>query len=245
MIPSRYQPSMELLANFIRKHPWWQWLTRTPFSAKMTKYALSSVIAFMLSNVTFAFCYWLGMGTTAPTIIAFVAAAIPNWIMNRRWAWQQTGRAPTKQIVSYAAVSAMVLLVTGFATGRTNWWVKHHVINHHGLRLLIVTGMYVLVTVVLFFTKFAIYEFLIFEDRRHSRARRSAGGTGVDGGAATNGGPATNADPATNGMPATNGGPAVLSQAALALDDAGPAALPESESSRQLEAAELSSSPSA
>jgi putative flippase GtrA len=168
---------MEMLAEFIRKHPWWRWLTRTPFSAKMTKYALSSVIAFMLSNVAFAFCYWLGWGTTAPSIIAFFAAAIPNWIMNRRWAWQQTGRAPVKQIVSYAAVSAMVLLVTTFATGRVNWWVKHdaHVANHQGLRLLIVTAAFVVVNVVLFFTKFAIYEYVIFAEERGHRRKRGAG----------------------------------------------------------------------
>ncbi len=159
-----------MLAEFIRKHPWWQWLTRTPFSAKMTKYALGSVVAFMLSNITFAFCYALGWGTTVPTIIAFFAAAIPNWIMNRRWAWQQTGRAPVKQIVSYAAVSAGVLLVTAFATGRTNHWVKAHVENHHGLRLLIVTASFVIVNVVLFLTKFAIYEFVIFRNGRPGQA---------------------------------------------------------------------------
>ncbi len=165
---------MEILAEFIRRHPWWQWLTRTPFSAKMTKYALSSVIAFMLSNIAFAFCYWLGWGTTAPSIIAFFAAAIPNWIMNRRWAWQQTGRAPIKQIVSYASVSAMVLLVTTVATGRVNWWVKHdaHVANHQGMRLVIVTAAFVVINVVLFFTKFAIYEFVIFRgDHRRRRGR--------------------------------------------------------------------------
>ena len=166
---------MDVLAEFIRKHPWWQWLTRTPFSAKMTKYALSSVIAFMLSNIAFAFCYWLGWGTTAPSIIAFFAAAIPNWIMNRRWAWQQTGRAPMKQMISYAAVSAMVLLVTTFATGRVNYWMKHgvHVENHEGLRLLIVTAAFVIINVVLFFTKFAIYEYVIFaEERGHRRGGR-------------------------------------------------------------------------
>jgi putative flippase GtrA len=159
---------MEMLAEFIRKHPWWQWLTRTPFSAKMTKYALSSVIAFLLSDLAFAFCYWLFGGATTPSsVVAFFAAAIPNWIMNRRWAWQQTGRAPVKQIVSYAAVSVFVLLVTSLATGRTNYWVKHdaHIANHHGIRLVIVTGSFVLITVVLFFVKFAIYEFLIFAGR--------------------------------------------------------------------------------
>jgi putative flippase GtrA len=171
---------METLAAFIRKHPWWQWLTRTPFSAKMTKYALSSVIAFMLSVIAFPLVYWADGGeTTVASVVAFFAAAIPNWIMNRRWAWQQTGRAPKKQMISYAAVSAMVLVVTAYATGRTNYWVKHdaHIQDHVGLRLLVVEGSFVLITVILFFTKFAIYEFVIFRgDRRGGRGGR--GGTG-------------------------------------------------------------------
>ena len=164
---------MEGLAEFIRKHPWWQWLTRTPFSAKMTKYALSSVIAFGLSIITFPVVYWADGGqTTVASVLAFFAAAIPNWIMNRRWAWQQTGRAPKKQIISYAAVSAMVLLVTAYATGRTNYWVKNdvHIANHQGLRVLVVEGSFVLITVILFFVKFAIYEYVIFaEERGHKR----------------------------------------------------------------------------
>ncbi len=184
MIPTRYQPSMEALTEFIRKHPWWRWLTRTPFSAKMTKYALSSVIAFLLSILTFALCYVVfGGKTTAASVIAFFAAAIPNWIMNRRWAWQQTGRAPVKQIVSYAAVSLLVLLVTSLATGRTNYWVKHHsgIENHHGLRVLVVTGSFVLITVILFFAKFAIYEFLIFRKHDPPGSRAGRSGHGPDG----------------------------------------------------------------
>lgn len=164
---------MESLAEFIRKHPWWQWLTRTPLSAKMTKYALSSVIAFLLSVIAFPVVYWADGGqTTVASVIAFFAAAIPNWLMNRRWAWQQTGRAPVKQMVSYAAVSAMVLVVTAYATGRTNYWVKHdaHIQNHHGLRVLVVEGSFILITVILFFAKFAIYEYVIFaEERGHRR----------------------------------------------------------------------------
>jgi putative flippase GtrA len=164
---------MENLAAFIRKHPWWQWLTRTPFAAKMTKYALSSVLAFVLSYVTFTAGYWLTGYTTVPSIVAFFIAAIVNWVMNRRWAWQQSGRAPVKQTVAYASVSLVSLGITALATGRTNYWVKNvlHVQNHHGLRLLIVTGAYVVINVVLFVAKFVVYEFLIFPGRRTERKR--------------------------------------------------------------------------
>ena len=170
---------MEMLAAFIRKHPWWQWLTRTPFAAKMTKYALSSGIAFALSEFSFAFCYFLGFSTTACSVIAFFAAAIPNWIMNRRWAWQQKGRPPAKQTVAYVVVSAVVLIVTSVTTKLTNYWVRHdHVINHHGVRILIVTGSFTVVTVILFFAKFAVYEFLIFSDDRRGGGRRGGGTSG-------------------------------------------------------------------
>ncbi|MGC9220324.1 MAG: GtrA family protein [Solirubrobacteraceae bacterium] len=155
---------MSTLAEFIRQHPWWQRMTRTPFSAKMTKYALSSVLAFGLSNLTFAFAYWLGWDTTICSVVAFIAAAIPNWIMNRRWAWKQKGRAPFRQIMAYAGVSAVVLVVTSLATGWTNAQVQS-IPQHHGVRLLIVTGSFVVVTVVLFFIKFVIYEFVIFSER--------------------------------------------------------------------------------
>jgi putative flippase GtrA len=144
-------------------------LTRTALSARLTKYALGSLVAFVIGNVAFALCYLLNGSTTTCSVVGFVAAAIPNWILNRRWAWQQSGRPPARQIVGYAAVSVVVLLSTSAVTGWTNAHVQS-VPQHHGLRLLIVTGAYVLVTVLLFFAKFAIYEYWIFSERSRVRA---------------------------------------------------------------------------
>lgn len=138
----------------------------------MTKYALGSVVAFVTGNVFFAFSYWLGAGTTLCSIVGFVSAAIPNWILNRRWAWQQTGRPPLKQVIAYAGVSAVVLVATSWATGWTNGQVQS-LPQHYGLRLIIVTGSFVVVNVVLFFAKFAVYELWIFSDRSILTALRS------------------------------------------------------------------------
>ncbi len=159
-------------ASFVRRHPWWRRLTKTPLSAKMTKYAVGSLIAFVTGNVFFAFVYWATAGDTfAASVAGFVSAAIPNWILNRRWAWQQTGPPPAKQVITYAGVSLVVLFTTSWATGVTNSWVKHmHVEQHYGLRILIVTAAYVAVTVVLFFAKFAIYEFWVFSERSRVRS---------------------------------------------------------------------------
>ncbi len=157
----------------MRRHPWWLHLTKTPFSAKMTKYTVGSVIAFVAGNIFFGVFYLVTHGsTTVASVAGFIAGAIPNWILNRRWAWQQTGRPPANQVITYALVSAAVLVTTSVATGATNHLVVHtwHVPDHYGLRLSIVTAAYVAVTVVLFVAKFAIYEFWVFSDRNCVRA---------------------------------------------------------------------------
>jgi putative flippase GtrA len=168
-----YQRFYDAYAPAVARHPLWKRLTRTAFSAKVTKYALGSVIAFVLGNIAFAFCYWMNLSTTICSIVGFVVAAIPNWILNRRWAWQQSGRPPVTQVVAYFAVSAAVVASSSWITGWTNDQVQN-VPQHYGLRLLIVTGSYIAVTVFFFFFKFALYEFWIFADRRRTREALSS-----------------------------------------------------------------------
>jgi putative flippase GtrA len=144
-------------------------LTRTALSARFTKYALGSVVAFVSGNVAFVLLYVMNASTTACSVAGFIAAAIPNWILNRRWAWKQKGRAPARQIIGYIGVSIVVLVTTSAVTGWTNSRV-HSIPPHHGLRALIVTASYVAVTVVLFVAKFAIYEYWIFSERSRVRA---------------------------------------------------------------------------
>lgn len=168
VVSDSYQRFYNALAPVIVRHPLWQRLTRTAFSAKMTKYALGSVVAFVVGNLAFAFCYWLNCSTTVCSVLGFLAAAVPNWVLNRRWAWQQTGRPPAKQVISYAVVSIFVLVTSSWVTGLTNRHVQS-VPQHYGLRLMIVTGAYIAVTIFFFFLKFAIYEYYVFAERRRAR----------------------------------------------------------------------------
>lgn len=147
----------------------WLRLTRTALSTRFTKYALGSVVAFISGNVVFALFYVMNASTTACSVAGFTTAAIPNWILNRRWAWQRRGRPPARQIVGYVAVSIVVLVSTSAVTGWTNSRVQS-IPSHYGLRVLIVTGSYVAVTVVLFVAKFAIYEYWVFSERSRVRA---------------------------------------------------------------------------
>ena len=145
-------------------------LHRSALGGRITRYTLGSVIAAATSAVVFALLYILGVGTTACSVAAFVAGAIPNWILNRRWAWKLRGRvAFGREIVAYVIISVLSLVATSLATG----WTQHQVQTlpaHHGYRVALVTASYLAVFAILFVAKFAVYEVWIFSGRSRVRA---------------------------------------------------------------------------
>jgi putative flippase GtrA len=169
VLPDRYQGLRSALASQVVQHRVWRRLTRTALSARFTKYALGSVVAFIASNLAFALFYVLNASTTVCSVLGFIAGAIPNWILNRRWAWKSQGRPPARQWLGYIGVSIIVLVTTSAATGWTNSEVQS-IPPHHGVRVLIVTASYIVVTVVLFIAKFGIYEYWVFSERSRVRA---------------------------------------------------------------------------
>ncbi len=62
--------------------------------------------------------YGLGVGTTVDSVVAFIAGAVPNWILNRRWAWGVRGRvAVGREVVGYVAISVLALVASSAAHG--------------------------------------------------------------------------------------------------------------------------------
>jgi putative flippase GtrA len=150
-----------------------QRFSRSAWAAKVTKYAIGSAIALLTSIVVFALMYVAlgGKHTTICSIGAFLAGAIPNWILNRRWAWKMQGRVEVlREIVAYIAISGVVLVASSLGTGAMQSWVKGHVTPHHGVRVILVTGAYVFVQAVLFVAKFLVYEHWVFAGRSRLRA---------------------------------------------------------------------------
>ena len=145
-------------------------LRRSALGGRITRYALGSVIALLTSIVVFALLYVMGVGTTACSVAAFVAGAVPNWILNRRWAWKVRGRvAFGREILGYVVVSVLALVFSSVATGLTNNWVRS-IPAHHGIRVALVTAAYVAVQAILFVAKFIAYEHWVFYGRSRIRA---------------------------------------------------------------------------
>ncbi len=145
-------------------------LRGSALGTRITRYTIGSIVAAATSAVTFAILYVAGLGTTACSVGAFVAGAIPNWTLNRRWAWALKGRvAFGREVFGYIIVSALTLLASSEATGWTAQQVKG-IPSHYGIRVSLVTGSYLAVFALLFVVRFAIYEHWIFSGRSRVRA---------------------------------------------------------------------------
>ncbi len=145
-------------------------MRRSALGVRITRYTIGSIIAAATSAVVFAVLYVLGVGTTACSVIAFIAGAIPNWTLSRRWAWQVKGRVDWgREVLGYVVVSALTLLASSEATA----WTSHQVMSlpaHYGIRAALVTASYLAVFAILFAVRFVIYELWIFSGRSRVRS---------------------------------------------------------------------------
>jgi putative flippase GtrA len=145
-------------------------LRRHPLRGRVTKFAISSLVAAATSAIVFPVLYIAGLHTTACTIIAFFAGAIPNWTLNRRWTWKVEGRvALGREILAYLVISISTLVLLSLATGWTNHEVQG-ITPGHGIRVLLVTGSYFAVLALLYGVRFFLYEHWIFSGRSRVRA---------------------------------------------------------------------------
>jgi putative flippase GtrA len=153
-----------VLARFVRD------TLRHPLRGRIARFAISSALAAGTSAVVFPVLYVLGTSTTACTILAFFAGAIPNWTLNRRWTWKVEGRvAFGREVMAYLVISAATLLALSLATGWTDRQVQH-IPAHHGVRVLLVTASYFAVLALLYAARFFVYEHWIFSGRSRVRA---------------------------------------------------------------------------
>jgi len=171
VIPNRYHALRNSrLGVRLANSPVGGLITRSPRRGRITKFAISSVVAAGTSAVVFPVLYVLGASTTACTILAFFAGAIPNWTLNRRWTWRVQGRvAIGREILAYLVLSASTLLFLSLATGWTDRQVQH-IPAHHGIRVFLVTASYFAVLALLYGVRFFVYEHWIFSGRSRVRA---------------------------------------------------------------------------
>jgi putative flippase GtrA len=147
--------------------------------SKLMRYFGSSLVATVCSELTFVLLYGpVHVGTTSASLLAWLAGAIPNYWLNRRWAWQRTGRPRFRtEVLPYVTIVLMTLLLATGTTHLLDAWL-HHLGTRASLRVALVAIAYLGVYVVMFALRFVLldrlFERVAQHEARHHAARTEA-----------------------------------------------------------------------
>ncbi|TWD80523.1 putative flippase GtrA [Kribbella amoyensis] len=138
-------------------------MTRPRFRVLLwAKYSASSVIAGVISELAFVLCYWLGTRPLWASVIAFLAGALPNYVLNRRWAWGRTGRADrTRELLPYAIIVVVTALAAAAATSAADHWLRDRIASHTWQTIL-VSATFLATYGVMFILKFVLFDRYVF-----------------------------------------------------------------------------------
>jgi putative flippase GtrA len=141
-------------------------LARHPLVRRITGYSAGSVVALIISQTAFLFSYTFGGKDTAiASACGFIGGAVPNYILNRRWAWRdRRGRSRRSEVTLYM----MVALASFFSAWACTNWAEigaRSLTTSKITQDLFVQLTYLGISAVFFVVKFLIYETLVF--KRH------------------------------------------------------------------------------
>lgn len=149
-----------------------EWMTtfRREHGRKVAKYFVGSVIATIVSTLTFVLTFGPGLlGARSASLASSGTGAIANYFLNRNWTWERRGRAGFRsEMLPYWTVVIVTAVVAALFTGVVNDLVRH-VTDNRATRTLVNTAAYVTVYGVSFIVKY------VFFDRLFTRRARAEG----------------------------------------------------------------------
>jgi putative flippase GtrA len=148
---------------------------RTVVSAKLgtfLRYGAGSLVAMGCSELMLIGSYDLaGAGPLTAAVLAWAAGALPNYVLNRRWAWRtdragQGGRG--RELVLYWAITLSTAAAAIATTTGMDAWVRGSVTSRGAQSLLLAT-VYLFAYGVVFILKFVLFDRWVFADGRSRR----------------------------------------------------------------------------
>lgn len=138
----------------------------------LSRFAAASVIATAVSQVVFLVSYTLGAPPAGSTVLAWLAGAIPNFVLNRR-TWGGGGRSALRgEIARYGAISVGTALLAALATHGAEIFATSEFPGYRPAQIAIVWGAFAGTYLVMFAVKFVLIDRLVFNGhRRQQRAR--------------------------------------------------------------------------
>ena len=162
--PDRASGRSELRQTLSR---WW----RRPLVTRVVRYALGSVVASLVSLVTFVLVYGV-LGALSPrqsSVAASLTGMVPAYFLNRNWAWGRRGRSHlVKEVLPYLAASVLGLVAAMWSVDVASSHVKT-LTGGKSLQVTLVAMAYVGTYAALWVLKFLFFNVLF------ARPHRAAG----------------------------------------------------------------------
>src|SRR3954469_1228062 len=93
---------------------------------RLSTYTAGSVVAAGCRELALVVC--CGLLHLAPAVsstIAWVAGAVPNYWLNRRWTWQRTGRPSLRgELLPYVVIILLTLALAAVVTKGVDGWLR-------------------------------------------------------------------------------------------------------------------------
>jgi putative flippase GtrA len=139
------------------------------------RYGAGSIIAGVISQAVFVLCYALGAAPMTASIAAFLAGALPNYLLNRRWAWRSEGRVDLlRETLPYAVIIVVTALAAAAATSVADAWVRVNVADR-GWQVVLVAAAFLGTYGFMFVLKFVLFDRWVFTGPRRAQSAARTG----------------------------------------------------------------------
>lgn len=149
---------------------------RGPGGQKLWRYSVASIVAVIVSEICLVlFNGVVGMSAAAASSLATSIAAIPNYYMNRKWAWGKHGRSHLlKEVVPFWALAFAGWALSTYSVYLMERYAKQQHFSHV-LTTALVAIVYIAAFGLLWVGKFVIFNKLMFVHRHHEAKDESPG----------------------------------------------------------------------
>jgi len=143
--------------------------------AVFLRYGAGSLVAMGCSELVLVGSYdALGAGPQTAAVLGWIAGAVPNYVLNKLWAWRGSNRAPGerdgrgRELALYWSITLVTAAAAIAATTGMDDWIRGSVTGR-GAQSLLLAAAYLFAYGVVFVAKFVLFDRWVFAERRSRR----------------------------------------------------------------------------
>jgi putative flippase GtrA len=127
---------------------------------RLFRYTATSGISLGISEVCLLALYSSRtFGATTSALLATLAGTVPSYLLSRYWIWSEANRKRVgRQVVLYWATSFAAMAITSFGPGV----ITHAAPGDHRTHVIFAGAAFLALNVVLWVTKYVVYQKIIF-----------------------------------------------------------------------------------